>query len=157
MPECSRARRRAEAGPRAKCAVLLSTRAGTEIPEALINTRVDEAIVFFGIKEAYVYRDWQAALGDLMLRDSPDAARRFDVIGFREFEDRFLAAKSAAGEGTSDRRWFGRVEAIFYDLDMTKTGMFDARREQLRRLQQECANLSGFLERKLSPTKEVGK
>jgi len=134
-----------------KCADLLSSRTGAEIPDTLVDARVEDAIVFFGIKEAYLYRDWQAALGDLMLRESKDSRRRYDVMGFGEFEDRYTAARNASSETSNDRRWFDRVEEVFHDLDMTRTGMFDARREQLRKLYEECVKLDEFLTAKLNP------
>ena len=129
---------------------LLSDRLNVDIPPALVSERVESAMLYFGIKESYLYRDWQAALGDLVLRDSKGTDRHFDVIGFGEFEDRYIAAKRSVGDENLDRRWFDRVETLFHDLDITRTGMFDARRDQLRKLQHECKALDNFLEKKLS-------
>jgi len=134
-----------------KCADLLSSRTNAEISSTLVDARMEDAIAFFETKEAYLYRDWQAALGDLMLRESKDSRRRYDVMGFGEFEDRYMAAQDGSSETSNDRRWFDRVEAVFHDLDMTRTGMFDARRDQLHRLYEECIKLDEFLTAKLSP------
>jgi hypothetical protein len=133
-----------------KCADLLASRTDAEIPRTLVDARVEDAMAFFGIKEAYLYRDWQRALGDLMLRESKDTRRRYDVIGFGEFEDRYTAARNGSSETIHARRWFDRVEEVFHDLDMTQAGMFDARREQLRKLYEECVNLEKFLASKLT-------
>lgn len=121
------------------CARSLRARLRADIPGELVSATVDQAVVLFGIREAYLYRDWQAAIGDLMIRDVSGSARRFDVIGFGQFESRYLTAYS--GEASEDRRWFERLERLFLDLDMGKTGVFDARREQVGRLKEACKQL----------------
>lgn len=130
-----------------KCGQLVSEYSNVEIPAKLIDSRADQASIFLGIKEAYIYRDWQTAIGDLMIVSATGGSRRFDVIGFGEFEDRYLKAHSnrQEAEKSTDRRWFDRLEALFHDLDMTKDGMFDARRQQIKNLHQACVALEKYL------------
>jgi hypothetical protein len=130
-----------------KCGKLVSRYSNTEIPEKLVDARADQASMFFGIEEAYIYRDWQTAIGDLMIVPATGGSRRFDVIGFGEFEDRYLRAHSnnEDAKNSSDRRWFDRLESLFHDLDMAKDGMFDARRQQIKNLHQACIGLEGYL------------
>ncbi|MGC1586005.1 MAG: hypothetical protein WA791_09905, partial [Rhodomicrobium sp.] len=99
------------------------------------------------IKEAYIYRDWQAAIGDLMITGVTAGPRRFDVIGYGVFETRYLDSQSIE-PGVGDRRWFDRLESLFHDLDMSKTGLFDARRQQVENPRQACSELEKQLTEK---------
>jgi hypothetical protein len=125
-----------------RCARLVGDQTKTDIPNDLVQASAAQASVFLGIKEAYIYRDWQAGLGDLMLRETPGAPRRFDVMGFREFEVLYNDF------GGAERRWIERLEALFHDLDMGSTGIFDARREQLKNLHRSCKALEEYLTNK---------
>jgi hypothetical protein len=99
------------------------------IPNSIISGSFRSAVAIFDIRERYIYRDWQSAIGDLMLKEIDNASRRFDVIGFGEFEERFTSAsKNAAG---TDKTWFSRLEDLIRDVDINKSGIFDARREQI--------------------------
>lgn len=130
-----------------KCAALIAARLNVEIPENVVAAEVKRAIIFLDIKEAYIYRDWQAALGDLMLTAIPSASRRFDVIGFGEFEARYMAAK--ASPTSTDKIWFDRLESLVFGLDMRVAGIFDARREQVRKLQRTANELKNILAKRL--------
>jgi hypothetical protein len=105
------------------------------------------AIAYLGIREAYIFRDWQAAIGDLMLQGLTGASRRFDVIGFGDFESRYRAA--AAGDA-NDKLWFDRLIALFHGLDISVEGMFDARREQIKTLYRAVNELKTELEMRLA-------
>lgn len=131
-----------------KCANLIVTRLKVDIPESIVVAEVKKAIAYLDIKEAYIYRDWQAAIGDLMLQSVTGAARRFDVIGFGEFEARYLAAKATTTG--PDKLWFDRLESLLHGLDMQYEGIFDARREQVRKLSKAITDLKVALEKRLS-------
>ncbi|RJF93190.1 hypothetical protein D3876_02180 [Sphingomonas cavernae] len=131
-----------------RCAAIVRQKASVDIPKALVKATAGEAAVIFGIKEAYIYRDWQAAIGDLMLLEDKTAARHFSVLGFGAFENMFLEAATQVDEASG--RWFGRLQALVHDLDMAHEGMFDARREQIRKLYQCCAKLESALVERLS-------
>ncbi|WPZ34524.1 hypothetical protein T8K17_25285 [Thalassobaculum sp. OXR-137] len=135
-----------------RCANLIGNITKSDIPEGLVRATTEEATVYLGIKEAYIYRDWQCAIGDMMISTSGIGGRRFDVMGYRDFEERYLAAAAQDGD-TPDKRWFGRLDAIFHDLDMQKSGIFDARREQVRKLYSSCNGLQEYLDRKLETLK----
>jgi hypothetical protein len=126
------------------CAALIRNRLNVDIPDALVSAEMKRAITYLDIKEAYIYRDWQSAIGDLMTHDLANASRRFDVIGFGEFEERYLSA-NATGTVSSDKLWFSRIESLFYGLDMEQKGIFDARRDQIRKLSESSADLKRAL------------
>ncbi len=79
--------------------------------------------------ESWIYRDWQAAIGDMMLVESHDAERRFEVIGFNKFEDIYL---KHLNEGEENNRWLERIVRLFRDLNLNRDDIFDARAQQLR-------------------------
>jgi len=61
----------------------------TPLSEQEIKKTKDEAIKEVSLNECWIYRDWQSAAGDYMLREITDNQRRFEVIGFSEFESDF--------------------------------------------------------------------
>ena len=60
-----------------------------------------------------MYRDYQYGLGDTLIRVVTGGARRFEVIGYGEFEQ-FLES-----ENTNISIWMRRLNALFYDLDFS--------------------------------------
>ncbi|HEX4143406.1 MAG TPA: hypothetical protein VHY91_07635 [Pirellulales bacterium] len=134
-----------------RCAALIAERLKVAIPEHLVSAEVKRAVIYLDIKEAYIYRDWQAAIGDLMLTAISNASRRFDVIGYGDFEARYLAARELPS--STDRLWLDRLESLVLGLDMRVAGIFDARREQVRRLQQAAIALKDILAKRLEDRK----
>jgi len=130
------------------CAEIVRQLASVDIPTALVIATASQASIIFGIKEAYIYRDWQAAIGDLMLAEDKIGVRHFGVIGFGAFEDMFLDAEQKK-ERTGLARWFDRLEALVHDLDMTHESIFDARRDQLCKIYQCCKNLEAALDERM--------
>lgn len=128
--------------------LLLERELKVEVPAPLVESLRVEACLVMGIREAYLYRDWQSAIGDMMIVpfDSP-GGRKFDVSGFRDFERLYKQAK--ANESHDDRSWILRLEALFTDLDMDKRGMFDARRDQLRKTYKALMELERHLGEKI--------
>ncbi len=112
---------------------------------AVLNETTARAAQILGIKEAWIYRDWQAAIGDLMIRSIESAERRFEVIGFSEFESMYH-------DGTNDqKRWMERLSSVFDGIDMSKRDPYDYRRTQILALLCACAKLTQTLsERTLS-------
>ncbi len=111
-------------------AALLSQHLKVMIPDRLVEAERLRAIEYFNIREAYIYRDWQAAIGEMMMVPVSGANRRFDVMGFGEFEKRYLAGLVDASH--VDRLWMSRLESIILNLDLRHTSIFDARQEQIR-------------------------
>jgi hypothetical protein len=138
----------------ARCADIIRRQAGVEIDPARIAAVANRAADTFGIKEAYIYRDWQAAIGDLMLQEEMGRARHFSVIGFGVFEDILIEAQKK--QRSNAMRWFNRLESIIHDLDMTREDTFDARREQLRKLYQCCEKLECSLVERISTAGSLG-
>lgn len=92
----------------------------------LSDEQCESVVSALAIREAWLYRDYQDGLGDLMLRPVSRGSRRFDVIGFAEFE-RFLRTKDA-----DQKIWVSRVQGLVDELDVGGGGQSDARTEMFR-------------------------
>jgi hypothetical protein len=133
-----------------RCAAIIRQEAGVDIPCDIVAANTKQSTVIFGIKESYIYRDWQAAIGNLMLQEDKRGARHFSVIGFGAFEDMVFQARK---DNPSDvARWISRLQRLIFDRDMTRVGMFDARIEQLRRIYDSVGKLESGLEQRIRGT-----
>lgn len=94
------------------------------------------AIRCISLREAWLYRDWQSGVGDTMIDQATAGGRRYDIIGFRDFE--------LLNDQRSDRSniWISRMEEIFEDLDTTVASRFDVRLDQLQNTLQALATLN---------------
>ena len=45
-----------------------------DVPEQLIDATAEQLLAVMGIKEAYIYRDWQSAIGDMMISQVPQGS-----------------------------------------------------------------------------------
>lgn len=79
------------------------------------------------IKLALIYRDWQQAIGDLMIVRTTDQS--FEVISFRAFEEIWQMDVSKA-----EKKWLTRAERMFKNLDMQADRKGDSRIHQLEEL-----------------------
>jgi hypothetical protein len=105
-------------------------------PDKILDETVSRAAQILDIKEAWIYRDWQAAIGDLMIRSVENADRRFEVIGFSEFESMYHC-------GTEEqKKWMVRLGSVFDGIDVSKLDPFDYRRRQISSLLRACARLT---------------
>lgn len=86
-----------------------------------IKKKVKQSIRSLSIREAWLYRDFQSGIGDLMIRNTEGGARRFEIIGFGEFEDLINSPNEA------EKRWVGRLNRIIDRLDISGADQFDAR------------------------------
>lgn len=94
--------------------------------DVLAETRA-RAVQQLSIRESWLYRDWPAGIGDLMIQNAPGGERAFEVIGFSKFEAMVL-------NGTDEqKRWIARLHAILVKMDVSVADRFDARVGQLRR------------------------
>jgi hypothetical protein len=105
------------------------------ITEQIITETRARAIQMISIKESWLYRDWQAGIGDLMIKEVGHSSRAFDVIGFRDFE----ALK--VSEDIENKRWLTRLNNIFDGIDVSIEDTFDARLQQLRNTMVATAKL----------------
>ena len=83
----------------------------TTISPSVIENSRDEALRAVSTREAWLYRDWQDAIGDWMLVKG-DGVRRFDVKGYRAFAD----AERARSE--DDEEWLVRLGELTDELDI---------------------------------------
>lgn len=106
------------------------------IPQAVVEQTWARAIQIVDFKEAWIYRDWQSAIGDLMLRPIDGAERRFEVIGFSEFE-------SMCTDGTDvQKKWVFRLSAVLDGIDLSWKDPYDHRPSQLRAVLHATASLT---------------
>lgn len=94
----------------------------------------DEAIAALSVRQAWIYRDWQDAIGDWMLRENAAGARRFDVMGYRTFSD--IEREPTNG----DAAWMELLRALTDEFELGDERQ-DARIAQLRGVFEAAANL----------------
>lgn len=104
----------------------LSGVADSAVPTGLVASTKREALDVLSTREAWLYRDWQSAIGHHMLEVPEGSPRRFDVKGYRAFTD--LASQGSA----SDRAWLERISELTVDLDVSRDETVDARVAQLK-------------------------
>lgn len=119
-----------------KIAELLSSTLHTNaVSHASIQTTYPEAFRILAMREAWVYTDWQHAIGDMMLRRIEGEDRRFEVLGYGEFEQVFATA------ACEPQHLLRRVCEVFDGVDLSIEDRFDARPRQLRRVARATASL----------------
>jgi hypothetical protein len=105
------------------------------VPSETIARTSDEAIAALSIKQAWIYRDWQDAIGEWMLRENATGARRFDVMGYRSFSDIEREPKKG------DAAWMELLRGLTDELELGANERTDARIAQLRGVFEAAANL----------------
>ena len=105
------------------------------LSDNIIKETKARAIQCLSIKEAWLYRDWQIAVGDIMLRPSEYEGRAFEVIGFGEFETCFLANRD------QNERWLKRLTNLVEGIDVSGADQFDARIQQLKNVLKATSKL----------------
>ncbi len=91
-----------------------------------IGEKCEEAIRAVSIREAWIYRDFQSAVGDLIITEIRDGSRRFEVIGFGNFGE-LLSSNDVDKE-----RWINCLRRVIDDLDVSTTSSYDARVEMIK-------------------------
>ena len=105
------------------------------LSESVVKETQARAIQQLSIRQAWIYRDWQVGIGDIMIRSVTNGIRRFEVAGFSDFESMLL-------EGNSEQqRWLDRLTTVIEGLDVTGADRFDARVDQLERAMVAIAKL----------------
>lgn len=97
----------------------------------IIKQTQDRATHILSPRQSWIYRDWQKAIGDSMLQPLDNAQRRFEVIGYHEFE-----ARHVAGD-----RWLKELEAVVSDLNFEVEDPQDFRTLQVRQILNATADL----------------
>lgn len=105
------------------------------VPSQILKETEVRAIRQIAIREAWLYRDWQAGIGDLMIRRLEQGVRRFEVIGYAEFENILKA------EEKNMQMWIKRLDRLFDMVDVSGGDRFDARVQQLRNVMAATAQI----------------
>lgn len=101
----------------------------SKIDKEIVNETVKTTVREMSRVEAWIFRDWQSALGDMMIKKaSTDTDRKFEVIGFKEFERLYLS------QDVEDRKWIERIDRLFKNLDVSIADRFDARTLQFKNI-----------------------
>lgn len=96
------------------------------VSEDVLKETSARTIQYVSVRENWIYRDWQKAIGDVMLRDCVNGPRRYEIVGFGEFE-------RMCTDGDPDtRKWLFRLSGITDQLDVRGDSARDARIQQLR-------------------------
>ena len=97
-----------------------------EISDRLLEETQVRTIEYISVRENWIYRDWQAAIGDLMLRSAEQGPRRYEVVGFGAFE------RMCTDGDPATRLWLSRLNGMIDQLDVRGELAKDARIQQLR-------------------------
>jgi hypothetical protein len=108
------------------------------VTETMLAQTRKQAIASVALKQAWIYRDWQQAIGDLMIREIDGAIRRFDILGYGEFETLFDDPANA---------WVQRLRAVVVGVDIQRPDPSDVRLDQLRAVARAAAALVCAIER----------
>ena len=92
-----------------------------ELPKSLILEKLDEVIQLLSIREAWLYREYQTGIGDLVLSKTSRGDKLYTVIGYEEFETLLLSTDN------HHARWVSRLEILFDQLDIENAVGSDAR------------------------------
>ena len=107
----------------------------TPISDSVLQETKARAIQALSIKEVWLFRDFQAGIGDLMIRESSSKARRFDVLGYRDFE-------AMVYDGSDEeRRWLQRLARTIENVNISNEDHSDARVDLLRNALSATAQL----------------
>ncbi len=99
----------------------------SKIARKVIGESLQTSIKEMSRVEGLLYRDWQSAIGDLMIKPAISGSdRKFEVVGFKEFEQMFHS------EELETKKWFDRINRLFRNLDVEVEERFDARTLQLK-------------------------
>ena len=92
-----------------------------QIPREIVSETRARAVRSLSIREAWLYRDFQSGIGDMMICEISGANRRFDVLGFKAFEELLHR------DDDETKRWMQRLVRVFDGLDISGADKFDAR------------------------------
>lgn len=101
-------------------------------PADLVAPTVAAVLDSLVFREALIYRDWQDALGDVMIEPDEDSTRRFRIIGYAAFE---------AILEKRETPWMKVLAASIEDIDLEQPDPKDFRTHQLRRLARAVATI----------------
>lgn len=110
-----------------ECAELLCNELNcSKLSDDVLSETQIQAARRLSIREAWIYRDWQVGIGELMVTKSESDVRDYDVLGYKEFESML---KSDNDELSI---WISRIENTFKDLDVSIEDGQDVRVNQIK-------------------------
>lgn len=118
----------------------------TEISKDTIGELRQTAINEISREYCWIYRDWQNAIGETMLKTIQNANRRFDILSFAEFEEIKLT-----------NSWLNKADGLFTSIDVSKEDRFDSRVSQLRLLFGAIVSLIIVLKRLIDKQETITK
>lgn len=98
-----------------------------QLSNKLLNETITLSMEVLSLKEAWLYRDWQSAIGDMMISETESSDRRFDVIGYYDFEKIIITGDEL------HKMWFERLNNLIYNLDASGNDKSDVRIHQLQK------------------------
>ncbi|AOZ11135.1 hypothetical protein BKK80_34840 (plasmid) [Cupriavidus malaysiensis] len=108
---------------------LIAEKSGCKtIQTVVLKETQARSICQIDIRQAWLYRDWQTAIGDMMIRETKASNRNFEVIGYGDFEEMLLAPTK------TQYRSLSRIAALFHDVDLERKDLYDARPVALHKL-----------------------
>lgn len=105
------------------------------VPDGVIDETLNRTIIYLSVREAWFYRDWQSAIGDLMIRRAQGSQREFEVIGYKDFEE--ICENGEEGQVG----WLRRLHAVIDDLNVAGERSRDARIDQLNEMYRATAEI----------------
>lgn len=93
----------------------------------------DKAIRILSRTIAWLYRDWQSAIGSEMIKESANGIRHYEVIDFGEFESLYNTKKNV---------WIKRLEKLFINLNVDSKEFYDERIMQLQTIFTKTVNMA---------------
>lgn len=92
------------------------------------NTDIANALAAIHTKEAWIYRDWQNAIGDLMLVPSEVVGIKYSVMSFLKFEE-FIKIEDGKQENNSV--WIDRLCLLIRNIDWEDSNLRESRVGQM--------------------------
>lgn len=111
------------------------------VEPTVVAASAELAARLIGLRQAWVWRDWQQAIGTLMIARVDGGVRRFDVIDYAAFEAKF------EDQAAPERVWIDRLREVVLDIDPRLPHEGDFRVAQLRGVARALAALVCAIER----------
>lgn len=115
---------------------LISSRINNQgIRAEISNENIENMIQSISRTESWIYRDWQSAIGDMMIKKDISAGRQYEVMGYKEFEKIYFS------EDQENIKWILRITGLFKNLDFSIDDKYDARPHQFKNIYAAVYNL----------------
>ena len=119
----------------ADVAGIIRAKTGRDVPQIVLRETQRQFLDRMAINEWWLYRDWQSAIADVLITESSKGSRRYDVIGFRGFEEICVSGDE------NQKRWLSRLYGLLRDVDVDGDSRRDARVDQLKTIHLAVASI----------------